>query len=468
MNHTIIRNAEVDGISGVDIRIEDGKIAAVGAGLHTRGASIVDADGGAVVPGLTDHHLHLHALAAADRSVDCGPPSVRSEEELAFALASATADTGGWIRGVRYTETVAGTVDRERLDRLHSTRPVRIQHRSGALWMMNSLGVDAVALHDAVHPGIERGPDGTPTGRVWRADTWLRERLPKADSLDLGAVGRRLASFGITSVTDASPDITADSVDSLRVAMKDGTLPQRVHLLGLPLDGAFDSSDAVRGRLTRGPYKIVMADSELPQPESLMDVIRRAHRLGRPVAVHCVSVEALVLLLYAFDEVGCIDGDRIEHASVVPHECISRIEALGLRIVSQPGFISDRGDDYLRDVDERDLPGLYRCRSLLDHDIPFALSSDAPYGPLDPWVVMAAAAERRTRSGAAVGPSECISPARALAAYLSPAEDPGGRPARITVGGNADLVVLNAPISNVAARPSASAVRATYIAGSPT
>ncbi len=42
-----------------DLLIEDGKIAAVGAGLEVRGAEIVDAEGGWIVPGFVDLHAHL-------------------------------------------------------------------------------------------------------------------------------------------------------------------------------------------------------------------------------------------------------------------------------------------------------------------------------------------------------------------------------------------------------------------------
>lgn len=464
--HTVIRNAEIGGTPGLDLRMNDGTITAIGPALSASGAEVVDARGGAVIPGLTDHHLHLTALAASDRSVDCGPPAVRSADELSFALSKGRPDEHGWIRGVRYSSAVAGEIDRRSLDRLHSKHPVRIQDRSGALWTVNTRAVDALELNDAAHPGVERDHDGVATGRIWRADAWLRERLPTAGTPDLGSVGRRLASFGITSVTDATPDLSADSLDMLRAAMVAGRIRQRVQLLGVPLDMPdVAASDSANGMLTRGPYKIVIADSNLPEPDHLIDVIGRSHSIGRPVAVHCVSVEALVLLLFVFDEVGSIDGDRIEHASVVPADCISRIRELRLRVVTQPGFIADRGDDYLSDVDSRDLPGLYRCASLLDHSVPLALSSDAPYGPLDPWIVIAAAVNRRTPAGALVGSSETIDPAAALDAYLSPADDPGGAPVRLTVGGDADLVVLSAPLSDVLAHPSSRAVRATYIAG---
>jgi len=129
--------------------------------------------------------------------------------------------------------------------------------------------------------------------------------------------------------------------------------------------------------------------------------------------------------------------------------------------------LADRGDDYLRDVPTQQHGDLYRCRSLLDAGVPLALSSDAPYGPLDPWAVIAAAVHRRTRSGAVVGPAERLTPVRALHGYLATPGHPGGPARRITVGAAADLVLLHTPLAEMLRAPSADAVRAVLIAGRP-
>jgi predicted amidohydrolase YtcJ len=130
-------------------------------------------------------------------------------------------------------------------------------------------------------------------------------------------------------------------------------------------------------------------------------------------------------------------------------------------VVTQPGFLADRGDDFLREVpDHQDL---YRCQSLLQAGVPLALSSDAPYGPLDPWSVIAAATSRRTASGQLAGPAERLSFRQALDAYLAPPEDPGGPARRVRRGAAADLVVLRAPLREVPGQPDP--VRAVILGG---
>jgi predicted amidohydrolase YtcJ len=460
----LIRRAELDGRVVADVRVGAGTVVEIGPELAASAhEDVLDARGGALLPGLCDHHLHLYALAAAGRSVACGPPSVTGPQGLAETLARAGADAGGWVRGVGYSDDVAGPLDATALDRLHATRPVRIQHRSGALWMVNTAGARALGLADAAHPGVERDGHARPTGRLWRADDWLQTRLPGARPPDLHAVGAHLARLGITHLTDATADLDDTAIGAIDAAMRTGALPQRVQMLGAPLGWRAPGGPRAP---TAGPYKIVLPDSALPGLDELVERIQAAHRAGRAVAVHCVTRESLILLVTALDRVGPRAGDRIEHAALVPAELIPRLRALGLAVVTQPGFLADRGDDYLRDVPTGDHADLYRARSLIDGGVPLAFSSDAPYGPVDPWTAIGTAVRRLTASGRIVGADERLGARRALDAYLGPPGAPGGAPRRVTPGAPADLVLLRAPLADALARPAADLVAATLVAGS--
>ncbi|MGW6117911.1 amidohydrolase family protein [Nocardia sp. NPDC055165] len=461
MTVIVVRDAEIGGRPGMDLRICDGRVEEIGSALSTLGATeVIDARRGALIPGLHDHHLHLHATAADAASVRCGPPMVRDHGTLAAALTTAPGDTHGWVRGVGYVDTVAGDLDATALDALHAARPVRVQHRSGAMWILNSAALAAAGITGPAHPGVECDDEGNPTGRIWRADNWLRTRLPTAEPPRLNALGAILTGYGLTGVTDASPDLSSRSEAALVAAVTNGDLPQRVHLLGAPVDhGSY-----LPGRIRVGPYKIVIADSALPAFDDLVERIRMVHDHRRAIAAHCVSREALLVLLAALDVAGDFPGDRVEHAALVPVESIDELRRHGVRVVTQPGFLADRGDYYLDHVDPDDLPDLYRCRSLLNASIPVALSSDAPYGPLDPWAVISAATLRSTETGNTINPTESLTPAQALAAYLAPADDPGGPPRRIRRGTAADLVLLHEPLDRALRNPSADVVRRTLTA----
>lgn len=453
----LLRNVEVDG-RRTDVRLDGDRVAAVAPGLGPNGiAEVLDGHGGALLPGLHDHHLHLLAAAAALTSVDCGPAAVRDLGGLARALQQASA-ADAWVRGVGYHESVAGPLDRHVLDRLVPDRPVRIQHRGGALWMLNTRALAHIASVLDSSEDVERDSDGEPNGRLWRYDARLRVALPDQRP-DLAAVGRKLTSYGITGVTDATPDLDDAAVSLLGSAVSSGDLRVHVTVLG-----------AVTGRslptgLATGPRKLLLRDHDLPSYEDLRAAIAAEHTAGRPVAVHCVTRESLLLTLAVIAEVGPRSGDRIEHASVVPAAVVQEIARLGLRVVTQPDFLRTRGDDYLREVAPDDVDCLYRHASLLAAGVPVTASSDAPFGSLDPWAAMRAAVQRTTLAGDVIGPAERVDAAAALSGYLSDPLTPGGPPRRVRPGAAADLCLLEVRLEEALRSPTAAFVRGVVVDG---
>ena len=139
------------GRTRVDVRCAGGVVTAIGTGLTPRRSEEVIRGAAAALPGLHDHHLHLMAMAARPDSVDVGADRVAGVDDLAGVLASADAGlaTGEWLRAVGYHERVLGQLDRWTLDRFVPDRPVRVQHRSGHLWVLNSAGCRAVGLDEA-------------------------------------------------------------------------------------------------------------------------------------------------------------------------------------------------------------------------------------------------------------------------------------------------------------------------------
>jgi predicted amidohydrolase YtcJ len=458
----LIARAEIDGIAPLDVRIADGRIAEIGRGLaHRAGETRIDAGGGALLPGLHDHHLHLFALAAAEASLRCGPPAVRDADAFAKALANA-GGREGWIRGIGYHESVAGELDRTRLDALVPDRPARIQHRSGALWIVNSAGVESLGLdRGADARGVERAPDGRATGRLYRLDAWLRERIESGGPPPLDGVSRRLAAFGVTGVTDATATNGSGELEALVAAAQRGELCQRVVVMG-----SAQLPEATHPYVVRGAVKVLLDERDLPGFEELQETIADAHRRERPAAIHCVTRAELVLATAAFAAAGSRAGDRIEHAAVAPPEALPPLCELSLTVVTQPNFVRERGDAYLVDVEARDRPWLYRGRGLLEASVSLGGGTDAPFGDPDPWAAMRAAVDRNTEAGFALGPDEGLSPERALALFTSPASAPGDPPRPIAVRAPADLCLLDRPWSAARSELSSTLVTAAIRDGS--
>jgi predicted amidohydrolase YtcJ len=169
----------------------------------------------------------------------------------------------------------------------------------------------------------------------------------------------------------------------------------------------------------------------------------------------------LVLACGAFAAAGARAGDRIEHAAVMTPELAEWVARLALTVVTQPGFIRERGDSYLRDVDAADRAWLYRCRGVLDAGIPLGGGTDAPYGDPDPWLAMQAAVTRRTLAGEMIGANERLTPEQALALFTAPRTAPGGAARAIAVGEAADLCVLDRPWAHAREELASECVAAT-------
>jgi predicted amidohydrolase YtcJ len=405
----------VDGES-LDCRLRDGAVVELAPGLEVAdGEQVLDAAGGALLPGLADHHLHLRAIAAARRSIDLGGQPVST-------VAAPTGD--GLLRVIGAGDEVT----REQLDELFGDRPVRVQHRSGAVWALNTAALDRVPT--------ELSDDERRTGQFWRSSGRLRALSPPVDRTALAEVGAQLAGYGVTHVTDATPDGDPSAL----------IVDQRV--LSLAATGG-------------GPRKIVLSDHLDLDYEGLVRDLRAARARGRAVAVHAATAASLSMLLAAFAETGVVPGDRVEHAAVCDDTAAQRLADLGLPVVTQPSLYARHGVAYRRDSEPRERDLLWRYGGLLRAGVQVAVSSDAPYGDLDPWQTVAAAAT-------ALADAERVDPATSLASMLTHPGDPTGTCRSVHVGAPADLCLLTEAPPTALARVVAgdhNPVAATFIDG---
>ncbi|MCY4130174.1 MAG: amidohydrolase family protein [Gammaproteobacteria bacterium] len=428
MQSLLIKNVDLNG-RRLDVRCELGVISSVAEHLHSEANErVLNAKGGTLLPSLRDDHVHLLAMAARRRSMQCGPPEISVASQLKYALQRAKGT--GWIRGVGYHESVAGDLTASRIDQWVDDRPVRIQHRSGRLWYFNSRG--------AAEFGLPKDQDG----QLYRQDEEIYERLPLADDLsdELGEVAREFASFGVTHVTDATP-----SNDEATLMFLQNSCPD-LRIRGMGGSG-----------LVEGHRKIILDDYRLPDFRVLCEQIAEAHRMHRAVAIHCVSKVEVVFAVAAIADAGTLEGDRLEHATELPPDVISNVDALGLKLVPNPNFLYDRGDQYIVDNESAVLDSLFPIRSILARGIQCTGSTDAPFGSADPWCAMKAATDRRTRNGATIASQEAIQPEEALGLFTDDRE--------IEIGASANLVCLDRPWSDARNRLESSDVIATILEG---
>jgi predicted amidohydrolase YtcJ len=417
--------------------LTDGLISAIGSIQPAPAEPVLRAGGGLLLPGLNDHHIHFRAFARSLDSITCGPPAVNTAADLEALLRQQ--DSGAeptWIRGVGYHERVAGEINRAWLDRVVKRRPIRIQHRSGRLWIMNSRAVELlVSRADALGQVLEGAEDG----RFFDQDVFIGRLIGHQEG-DLHRASRHLARLGITGFTDMTPANDTRTLADVAAWQASGVLLQQVLLAGRAELSSTNPSSGVG----IGPTKFHLHDHSLPEFDEFVLQIRRSHQDGRVIAVHNVTELALVYTLSALRQAGVMPGDRVEHASVTPLTALPELRDLGLLVVTQPNFIAERGDQYRLDIPADQHDWLYRCASFAANSIDLAAGSDAPFGSPDPWAAMHTAVSRRTASGAVLGPSEAMTSEAALNLFLGSLEKPA-IPRTLSIGAAADLCLLDRP-----------------------
>ena len=459
----LILNAEIPGLGIRDVRCTDNYVDCVAHDLEPLPHEhVVNANGGALVPGLNDHHIHLYATAAARTSLDCAPSALTNAEALTVALRQFPGDK--WIRGYGFHDSVCADLGRAWLDLNGPARPIRIQHQSGKLWVLNSpaLKILDIRASQVLPAGVERAADGSLTGRFYDLDAWLGEKWGRQRP-SLKALSAELASYGVTAVTDAGVNNNDADFVAISQACANGELHQRVQLMG---DESLSKRQGIKNATVNvGPLKVYLREAQLPTFDNLVERIRASHQIGRPIAAHCVTRVELIFLLSALEAAGVLAGDRIEHASIADTDALAMIADMGVTVVTQPHFITERGDRYLHDVDESDVPFLYRGRGFLDQGIGLAGGSDGPYGSIDPWTSMRAAVSRKTRRGLTMAASECLQAKEAFALFCGTLEQPAAGYGAVVAGMLADLCLMSQPWSSVLEKLDSRDVRLTVCRG---
>ena len=289
MTALVLRGGEVDG-RRVDVLLADGRIVAArgrsAAGGTPRRARRGGASGAARAarpPPAPAGHGRRRGVAR--------PLAGGGRSRKPSAGPRARSRPGRWVRATGFVPS-AVDLDRARLDDWAGAVPVRVQDASGALWILNWAALTAVAAAGVAFSDEERCGAGS-----CRGDERLGGAWPEPD-LHLAEVGAALAAHGVTGVTDATPFTDPGGPSRLAAAVADGSIPQRVVLTGAPV--------LTRSRTTSpgGRPRWSSATTTSRRFAALVAAIDRAHRDGRPVAVHCVTAEALALLLAAWAEVG--------------------------------------------------------------------------------------------------------------------------------------------------------------------
>jgi predicted amidohydrolase YtcJ len=467
-----------------------GERIAGGVGTHETALAspdVVDLGGRCVVPGFTDAHVHFLQWSLAQQQVRL--EGTRSLDEAVARVAAALAETppGRWIRGTgwrsgEWEPSVEPT--KEALDAVTGDRPAAFMAKDGHSLWLNSAALAAAGGNLAVHGGVvETDVRGEPTGVLREESAWqFRARhvfaqIGEDERLEAMRHGIKLAaSRGVTAVHDKDgwlgdlrlfQRLRDEGALALRVWQSLPALESLGALEALGFRGGLGDAWLRAGYLkafmdgTLGSQTARMLDGsgvEITSRHELETIVRRAARIGWPVAVHAIGDRANRDALDAFEaarDEWAPRGlrQRIEHAQCLHPDDLPRFASLGVAASVQ---FSHAPSD--RDLADRFWGGLadraYPFRSLWESGAVVVNGSDAPIEELDPLAGIRAGVLRTIDDRPAWHPEQAVTAEQALeATCVTPAWLCGDerRRGKLLPGFLADLVVLTTdPLDDLA------------------
>jgi predicted amidohydrolase YtcJ len=456
-----------------------------------RGYRTVDLAGRCAVPGFNEAHNHMISYGMTLEQIDASFPAVTSIRDIVAAVRERAVTTthGRWIVGRGYDDNKLEErrhPTRQDLDQATDEYPVIIINGSGHLSAVNSLALQLAGVtrdtEDPVGGHFVRDEHGEPTGVLHEtAQERIRALIP-APTVDeqVQALRRTNDAYiraGITSSQDAGSD-SADDIKAYQQAVKRGHLKLRTsmmirenllpHLVELGIEQGFGDH-----RLRVGPIKMFIDGSLIgrtaavtepflddPRPDNLglmmmpqeqfEDYVMQAHAAGYQIAVHAIGDRGIDWVLDAYEKALTAmprrdHRHRIEHCGICRPDILDRIQRLGVVPVSQPVFIIEYGDGFIRHLGPWRSQLTYPFRSFLERGIRLVFSSDCPVSDFAPLKSIQAAVTERTGSGQSYALEEAVTVEEALemytvaGAYATFEEDIKGQ---IKAGMLADVTVL--------------------------
>jgi hypothetical protein len=427
---------------GTCVRVRGGRITGVGPAGSPGSASVVDLQGGTLLPGFIDAHVHPLFAGINLRRCDLHDAITAAEYAELIAVYARDHPDEEWILGGGWSLEAfpGGLPDRHALDAVVSNRPAFLPNRDGHGAWVNSkalalAGIDR-STPDPPDGRIERDADGEPTGMLQEGAAQMVSRLlPTATDDDwdqalLVAQGR-LLSLGITGWQDAIVgraygDEFADPMDAYLRAAQAGTLLanvagaqwwdrdrgldqlpellQRRHggragrfqatSVKMMLDGIAESHTAamLEPYLDGHGCATDHTGLDLIDPRELPRFVTELDRVGFQVHFHALGDRAVRNALDAIEAARREHGDHgqrhhLAHLQVVHPDDVPRFARLGATANIQPLWATHEpqmDDLTIPYLGERRSGWQYPFRSLLDAGGDLCAGSDWPVSSPNP------------------------------------------------------------------------------------
>jgi predicted amidohydrolase YtcJ len=409
--------------AGEWLLIDDRHVQRVGSGDPPAADRVVELPGATMLPGFIDSHVHLTSTGLAMTEADV--VAARSRHDLLqIAAARATEGSERVVSLQGYDETTWDDPTLPTLEELDAvaTAPLVVRRTDGHVALVNAA---ALTFADALDtPGVERGADGRPTGRVvgeanrlvglWAASSRSVHRIEELQLLGAGQAAMR----GVTTVHEMALPLEYGLADVETLLRHRRALPVHVEVLlglmdvpkavelGLEAIGgdlAVDGSIGARTSALSAPYAIGGGSGTLAFDDEVLEgFFHDGHGAGLQVGVHAIGDRAIEQVIVAWEHIyQRMDSrerrhfrarrHRIEHFEMPTPDQVERAAMLGLAVSMQPTFDLTWGQPaglYEQAVGSERAAAMNPIQTLLDRGVVVGVGSDSPVVPIDPWLTI--------------------------------------------------------------------------------
>lgn len=439
--------------------------------LRRAQTTVIDAKGGAVVPGFNDAHAHLISGGLSLDQISLSDAATLDEIKDTIRVWSEAHPERAWItgRGWYYQPFNGAMPTRQLLDSLVPDRPAYLIAYDGHTGWANTAALRLAGIRKQTRnpPNgiIVRDPrTGEPSGALKESAMALMGQVtPRPTEEDRVAAIRAAIDeanrFGITSVQDAGG--SADDLVLYDRLRRRGDLSLRVYqALGADTtltEAGLDELEQVRTRFTDDPMlktgaiKLV-ADGVIEShtaamlepyanraslkgdarytPEQLESVVGMLDRRGWQVMTHAIGDAAVRMTLDAYEAAAKVNPQpergrrhRIEHIETIALADVPRFGRLGVVASMQPVHATPSptpGDVWGMNLGAARASRGWLWSSIAKGGGPIAFGSDWPVMTFDPLMGLHVATTRTTVEGLPTGgwiPAERLPIRKAIQGY---------------------------------------------------
>jgi predicted amidohydrolase YtcJ len=452
------------------------------AGAHSQ---LIDARGRTLMPGLHDTHIHLWKVGnLLTYMLDLRNSSGLDEMLSLLEQYDRLYPEADWItaRGFNEAGWKEGRMPTKNdLDKIIKDKPVYVIRTCAHIAICNSKALEVCGI-TASTPAPEGGviykdDSGQPNGLFSETALGLvTAHIPPYNKEQLKTMIRvarkELYRHGITAATDPAVDpLLLEAYYEMEEAGELGFRLQAIPIL-LPDGGdrpfplpryfsseymtvntvKFFSDGGLSGRTAalKRHYKGSADQGILRlQEEQYLSLCQAAQEQGLGIATHAIGDAAIEFVIGIYRQLHRAFPSglrRIEHLGLPEEQHLRDMAALNIATSMQTIFLKELGKNFIQYLDDGYLRRCYPVRSVLQHGILTALSSDAPVvKDLNPFSGMKAAITRRDKEGHSIAPEESIGIREALQAYTGSAAKISALPqlGSLEPGRPADFILLD-------------------------